>query len=42
MTGTKLKVGRKTIELSNAEKVLFPATGSPRATWLGTTAAQPA
>ena len=24
MTGTKLKAGRKTIELSNAEKVLFP------------------
>ena len=27
MTGTKLKAGRQTIELSNAEKVLFPGDG---------------
>jgi len=27
MTGTKLKAGRKTIELSNAGKVLFPGDG---------------
>ena len=27
MTGTKLKAGRKTIELSNARKVLFPGDG---------------
>jgi bifunctional non-homologous end joining protein LigD len=27
MTGTKLKVGRKTIELSNTDKVLFPGDG---------------